>query len=83
RDITSSHNNIYALFLGISAEEGDVYYANRIRVFDWNGENRFEILTDYPIKRIAVDREDNFLYGISHDEEKNPIIVCFDLKELR
>jgi hypothetical protein len=83
RDITSSSNNIYTLFLGISEEEGGVYYTNRIRVFDWNGKNRFEIITNYPVKRIAVDKEEEFLYGISHDEEKSPVIVRFDLKELR
>jgi hypothetical protein len=83
KDITSSCNNVYALFSGISEEEGDISYANRIRVFDWNGENRFEILTDYPIKRIAVDHDDRFLYGISHDKEISPVIIRFDLKELR
>lgn len=82
-DITSSNKNVYALFVGISEEEGDYRYAHRIRVFDWNGENRFEIQTDYPIKRIAVDADDNFIYGISHDKEKSPIIVRFDLKDLK
>jgi hypothetical protein len=81
--ITSSSKNVYALFVGIAEEDGDYYYTNRIRVFDWNGKNRFEIKTDYPIKRIAVDPEDHFIYGISHDEDGAFIIVRFDLRELK
>jgi hypothetical protein len=81
-DITSSNKNVYALFGGASEEEGVHFYANRIRVFDWNGENRFEIRTDYPLKRIAVDAEDRFIYGISHDDDESPVIVRFDLHDL-
>ena len=80
-DITSSAKNVYALFVGISNEEGDTSYTNRIRVFNWEGENRFEIRTNYPLKRIAVDKDDQFLYGISKKDEV--IIIRFSLKDLK
>ena len=80
-DITSSEKNVYALFVGFSQEQGDIYFTNRIRVFNWNGENRFEIRTNYPLKRIAVDEDDHFLYGISKEEEA--IIVKFNLNDLK
>jgi hypothetical protein len=78
-DITSSDNNVYALFVGRSPEEGDIYFTNRIRVFDWQGKNRFEIKTNYPLKRIAVTKDDKTLYGVSKDEDGQLIIICFDL----
>jgi hypothetical protein len=78
--ITSSSRNVYALFIGFSMEDGDIAYSNKIRVFDWNGEHRFEIRTNYSLKRIAVDKDDHFLYGISKEDEA--VIVCFDLKDL-
>jgi hypothetical protein len=81
-DITSSDKNVYALFVGISSEEGDIYFTNRIRVFDWNGGNRFEIKTNYPLKRITVTQDDKTLYGISKDEDGHFIIVYFDLTSL-
>jgi hypothetical protein len=81
-DIVSSDKNVYALFVGISAEEGDIYFTDRVRVFDWNGRNRFEIKTNYPLKRIAVTPDDKTLYGISKDEDNQFIIVYFDLTGL-
>jgi hypothetical protein len=81
-DIASSSKNVYALFVGRSAEEGDIYFTDRVRVFDWNGKNRFEIKTNYPLKRIAVTPDDKTLYGISKDEDGQLIIVYFDLIDL-
>jgi hypothetical protein len=81
-DITSSNKNVYALFAGVAYGGGAPYYTDRIRVFDWNGENRFEIKTDCPLKHIAVDSDDRFLYGVSHDKDNAYIIVRFDLREL-
>jgi hypothetical protein len=60
-DITSSDKNIYALFVGEApGENGSLFYTNKIRVFDWDGKNRFEIQSDYPLKRIAVDANGMF-----------------------
>ena len=41
-------------------------------------EKRFEIRTDYPSKRIAVDYDDNYLYGIPKEDEA--VIVNSNLK---
>ena len=60
--------------------KGNVYYTNKVRVFNWDGENRFEIRTDYPLKRIAVDEDDNFLYDLSKEDEA--IIVRFNLQDI-
>jgi hypothetical protein len=79
-DITSSKENVYALFSGRKMDTKDYYYANIIRVVDWGGKETYELHVDYPLKRIVVDENGDKLYGIALNNGEFAIVE-FNLKQ--
>lgn len=65
--ICSSNKYIYALFSGKFMEDPTYPYGNEVYVVDWNGENTHKIVLDRSINRLAVDANDEYIYGITSE----------------
>ena len=63
--ISSSDKVIYALFSGKLLEDKTYPYGNEVYVVSWDGEKTYKILLDKSINRLAVDPEDEYIYGIT------------------
>jgi len=81
-DITASHEYVFALYSGRKLKDKNYSYGSKIRVISWDGIKRFELQSDKDLKRIAVTPNNEALYAIAKDDENNPIIVIFDIKEI-
>lgn len=63
---TSTH--VYALYNGRTAAEPRSYFANRVRVFDWQGTPLNEFILEKDAWSIHVDEEQRLLYAISYGD---------------
>lgn len=80
--ITSDEKYIYALYndnlLKNAAEKNDdIFYCNKILVFDWEGNPIKVLHVDKKIRSITFRNEDNMLYCLGLEENLNPTIYYF------
>lgn len=85
--ITSDEKYIYALYnenlLKDAAEKtDDIFYCNKILVFDWEGTPIKVLNVDKKIRSITFRNEDNQLYCLGLEESLNPTIYYLSLKLL-
>lgn len=65
--ISSSHNYVYALYSGKLSEDPSYPYGNEIYVASWDGKETYIIVLDKQINRLAVDVNDEYIYGITSE----------------
>lgn len=78
-DLSVSDNFIYLLLSGRTMERygNDAFAANRVLVFDWDGEPVRSFLLEKDTRTIAVDESDNNLYAFI--DEEDPLILKYAL----
>ncbi len=54
-------------------------HGNNISIFDWNGHPVRRIMTDYAIRKFAVDREAHMAYAVVVDSLKRPYLGRIDI----
>jgi hypothetical protein len=81
-DIAASDKYVYVLYSGKMLKDPTYMYAEKIRVFSWDGKVSYELDLDVPIRRISVSSDDKFLYGICLHEEMGPGIVKYNLNDI-
>ncbi len=79
-DICCSKKYVYALYSGKKLSESDYAWGKTVKVISWNGDETFEYILNRKVKRIDVTKNDEFLYGVSENSNKEPEIIRFILK---
>ena len=79
-DITTSKNRIYGLYSGLSRDDEWKFGVTMVHVFDWQGNFLYKIKLSKKTNRIAVDKDDEFLYTIQNTE--TPSIAKYSLRSL-
>lgn len=84
KSVDSGNTYIYTLYSGKAekdlTEEERIngsdrrYFSNRVKVFDWKGNEVKEIRLDREIYELAVDPEEDYLYGVYNENEEWGII---------
>lgn len=74
--VTSDNNYIYALYNERSLEQAaqnraQAFFSKKILLFDWNGNPRFIVELDRPVKSITCDKKRNMILclGLNDDLE--------------
>ena len=82
----STEKYIYVLYSGRTlddVEESELVewraFSNRVKVFDWRGEEVAEILFAEQLSNIAVSSDGKTLYGVTTDKDLNSKIVKYSL----
>lgn len=65
--ISSSDKYIYTLFSGKLLEDPTYPYGEVVYVASWDGKETYKINLDRSISRLAVNAQDEFLYGITRE----------------
>ncbi|MFI3261434.1 MAG: BF3164 family lipoprotein [Rikenellaceae bacterium] len=65
KGISSSDNYVYALYSGKLLEDKTYPYGEVIYVASWDGKDTYKIKLDKSISRLAVDANDEYIYGIT------------------
>ena len=65
--LSSSNKYIYALFSGKLFEDATNPYGEVIYVASWDGKETYKINVDKSINRLAVDINDEYIYGITSE----------------
>lgn len=80
-------SHYFVLYSGKTAEDVEMTegaewraFTNRIKVFDFNGNEIKEIKLDKDLFVITVDYNENMIYGITVDRELNPSILKAKIK---
>ncbi|WP_018128276.1 BF3164 family lipoprotein [Balneola vulgaris] len=79
-----TENYVYVLYSGKTLddveESEDIEwraYANRIKIFDWNGVEKGEILVNEVLSSIAVSTDSREIYGVTTDRALNSSIIKY------
>ena len=73
-DAASSDRRIYALYSGRKLDMGTVDPDRRaretrlIRVYDWNGVHRCDLLADIPLLNLCVSSDDRYIIGLFSED---------------
>lgn len=85
--IASDNDYIYCLFKGGNVQgyntvlqSPEVYYPDRILVFDWSGNICYDIKLDHTLISFALDSKHNRIIGVTPDFENG--IVLYDISQL-
>lgn len=79
-DLTTSDDRCYILHVNKKEGEYDPpYYTNAIFVFDWEGNVLEKLNLNIHVRRIKYSKEQNSLFGIGINDEKQDIIVKYKL----
>jgi hypothetical protein len=81
-DLYATDQYVYMLYSGKSFNEyrGKIGEAERLRIYDWQGNLLLEADLDLPCKNLCVSADDSFLWAIAEIPE--PKIVAYDLNWL-
>lgn len=83
----SGKEHYFVLYSGKNAEEAEAegvlapHYTNRLKVFDWEGNEVREIQLDRAISIFTVNHDETKIYGINFNEDFEATVYVGDLKE--
>ena len=79
-DVVTTDERIYCLYSGNTCDENAKYGSKWVHIYNWDGEfiHRFEL--KYMTRRIAVEKDDSFLYAVQRS--RTPSIAKYSLKSL-
>ncbi len=81
-DISVSNKFAYALFSGKKVNEDNYSFGSIIRIVSWDGKRILQFGVDRLVNRIAVSSDDKLLYAIAINDNDNPEIVVFNIKNI-
>ncbi len=76
--MTTTSNYIITIYNGVDSYKNIDWKNNVIRVFDWNGEEKFSLKPTESLMFIAYDEANAILYGITDEFD----IFKYDLKDI-
>lgn len=87
RNPVSSRNHIFVPYSGKTNDDVEVsedvewrIFTNRVKVFDWNGNEIKELTLNYDVSIIIVDDEESVLFGVHLNRKGESMIVKATLK---
>ena len=81
-DLAVTDRWVYAIFSGSEVTGASHPSSNIIRVTNWDGSRRYQLITDKQINRISVSRDDSNIYALGMNFMGGPEVYVFNIKDV-